>query len=61
MLRALLNVTDEEALLNKADLQLANQDGSAVNIVNNAEDWTWETVVKDTGEVDNIDDVVNLP
>ena len=32
MLRALLNVTDEEALLNKANLQLANQDGSEVNI-----------------------------
>ena len=63
MLRALPNVTDEEALLDKADLQLANQDGSAVDIVNDAEDWTWETLVEDTGEgrkVDNSDNVINL-
>ena len=61
MLRALLNVTDEEALLDEADPQLANQDGSAVDIINDAEDWTWETVVKDAGKVDNIDNIVNLP
>ena len=63
MLRALPNVTDEEALLDEADLQLANQDGSAVNIINDAEDWTWETLVEDTSkgrEVDNSDNIINL-
>ena len=63
ILRALPNVTDEEALLDEADLQLANQDGSAVDIVNDAEDWTWETLVEDTGKgckVDNSDNVINL-
>ena len=60
MLRALSNVTDEEALLDNANLQLANQDGSAVNIVNDAEDWTWEAVVEDAGKVDNSNDVIKL-
>ena len=60
MLRALPNVTDEEALLDNADLQLANQDGSAVDIVNDAEGWTWEAVVEDAGKVDNSNDVINL-
>ena len=61
MLRALLSVTDEEVLLDNANHQLANQDGSAADIVNNAEDWTGEADVKDAGKVDNIDNVGNLP
>ena len=53
------NVTDEQMLQDEADQQLANQEGSAVDVVINAEDWTWEAVVEDTGD-DGIDDVEDL-
>ena len=56
MLRVFPNVTDEQMLQDEADQQLANQEGLAVDVVINAEDWTWEAVVEDTGD-DGIDDV----
>ena len=59
VLRVFPNVTDEEMLLDDADQQLANQEGSAANVVNDADDWTWEAVVEDAGD-DSIDNVEDL-
>lgn len=38
------NVLSEEHLLDSVDLQPANQEGSANEIVEGAEEWTWEEV-----------------
>ena len=59
MLRVLPNVADEELLLDNADQQIPNQGGSAIDTVNDAKDWTWEAVVEDTGDIDDVDDVGN--
>ena len=60
MLRVFSNITDEEMLLDDADQQLANQEGSAVDVVINVEDWTWEAVVEDAGD-NGIDNVEEMP
>ena len=60
MLRVFLNITDKETLLDNADQQLANQEGSVVDVVINVEDWTWEAVVEDAGD-DGIDNVEEMP
>ena len=59
VLRVFPNVSDEEMLLDDADQQLANQEGSAADVVNDADDWTWEAVVEDAGD-DSIDNVEDL-
>ena len=59
MLRVLPNVADEELLLDNADQQIANQGGSAIDTVNDAKDWTWEAVVKEAGNIDDVDEVGN--
>ena len=59
MLRVFPNVTDEQMLQDDADQQLANQESSAVDVVINAEEWTWEAVVEDAGN-DDIDDAEEL-
>jgi hypothetical protein len=48
MSRVFPSVADEELLLDDADHQPANQEGSASDIVKDAEDWTWDVVAEDT-------------
>jgi hypothetical protein len=43
------NVLEEETLMDSADLQPANQEGSASEIVEGAEEWTWEEVIAEEG------------
>jgi hAT family C-terminal dimerisation region len=56
MLRVFPSVADEEALLDDADQQPANQEGSTTDIVKDAEDWHWEVVNKDAAD-DEVDEV----
>jgi hypothetical protein len=55
MIRVFPSVADEEVFLDDADDQLANQEGSASEAVQYAEDWTWEAIVEDTSTDDNDD------
>jgi hypothetical protein len=57
MLRVFPSIADEEQLLDDADWQPVNQEGSVMDIVNNAEEWVLEAVVKDVCNNDNIDDI----
>jgi hypothetical protein len=53
------SVADEEALLDDTDLQCVNQEGPATEIVDAAEDWTWEDITHDEitqGQIDSDDD-----
>jgi hypothetical protein len=43
------NVLEEETLMDSTDLQPANQEGSASEIVEGAEEWTWEEVIAEEG------------
>jgi hypothetical protein len=43
------NILEEETLMDSADLQPANQEGSASEIVEGAEEWTWEEVIAEEG------------
>jgi hypothetical protein len=57
MLRVFPSIANEEQLLDDVDRQPVNQEGSVMNIVNNAEEWVLEAVVKDVCNDDNIDDI----
>ena len=50
MSRVFPSVADEEVLLDDADQQPANQEGSTTDIVRDAEDWCWEVVNKDAAD-----------
>jgi hypothetical protein len=56
MSRVFPSVADEEALLDDADQQPANQEGSTTDIVKDAEDWRWEVVNEDAAD-DEVDEV----
>ena len=56
LMRAYPSVADEEILLDDADLQPVNQDGSTHDVVGEAEEWTFEAVVEDAGGEDASDD-----
>jgi hypothetical protein len=56
MQRAYPSVADEEIQLDDADLQPANQGGSTHDIVDEAEEWTFEAIVEDAGDEDATDD-----
>jgi hAT family C-terminal dimerisation region len=57
MIRVFPSVADEEVFLDHADNQLSNQEGSASEAVQNAEDWTWEAIAEDkAASVDDNDD-----
>jgi hypothetical protein len=43
-------VADEETYLDDADMQIVNQEGSASEAVEGAEDWTWDEVGEDHGD-----------
>ncbi|KAI9431241.1 hypothetical protein H4582DRAFT_2085376 [Lactarius indigo] len=47
---------EEEAFLNEANQQPANQEGSTTEIVEDTEDWTWEEVAEDHGYGDGDND-----
>jgi hypothetical protein len=55
MLRVFPSVADEEQMLDEADRQPANQEGSATDIVNDAEEWTLEAVVEDACNDDDVE------
>ena len=46
------SVADEETHLDNANMQAINQDGSASEIVEGAEDWIWVEVGEDNGDGD---------
>jgi hypothetical protein len=48
-LRFIPSVADEETYLDDADMQIVNQEGSASEAVEGAEDWTWDEVEEDHG------------
>ena len=57
MLRVFPSVADEEVLQDSVDLQPGNQVGTTHEIVNEAEGWSWDAVVKDA--YDNDDEKVD--
>jgi hypothetical protein len=62
MTRTFMSVADEETLLDDADNQPTNQEGSTKEAVKEAEDWTWEAVleavVEEAGGDNDADDIV---
>ena len=60
MVRVFPSVADEEILLDDADNQPANQEGSASEAVREAEDWTWEDILEEVGGDDNVDDIAEI-
>ena len=57
MMSAFLSVANEEALLDEADNQPTNQEGSASNAVKKADDWTWDVIVEEVdgnGDADRV-------
>ena len=60
MSRAFPTLAEEEIFLDHADNQPTNQEGSASDVVKDAEDWTWEAVAEEleANEDDNTDDIV---
>ena len=48
MLRPFPSVADEEVLQDNVDMQLANQEGTTVKVINDVEEWSLDAVVKDT-------------
>ena len=52
------SVADEEALLDEADNQPTNQEGSASDAVKEAEDWTWDAIVEEVDGDGDADGVV---
>jgi hypothetical protein len=52
MQRAYPSVADEGILLDDVDLQPVNREGSTHDIVDKAEEWTFEAVVEDAGDED---------
>lgn len=43
-------MADEETCMDSADLQQVNQEGSASDIVEGAEYWTWDEVAQEYGD-----------
>ena len=48
MWRPFPSVADEEVLQDDTDMQLANQEGTTVEVVNDVEEWSLDVVVEDT-------------
>lgn len=59
MQRTCTSVADEEVLQDNVDMQLANQEGTTVEVVNDVQEWSLNTAVKDIydDEDENIDEV----
>jgi len=53
-------VADEETSMDDADLQYVNQEGPAREIVEGAEDWTWDQVMQEQSDDDGNDDIIEL-
>ena len=60
MVRVFPSMADEETLLDDADNQPANQEGTASKAVRAVEDWTWEDVVDELGGNDDTDNVAEV-
>ena len=54
------DIAEEEKFLDDADQQPANREGTALEAVDNDEDWTLEGVAEDVVDDDNIGDDANV-